>query len=195
MEKALTSRRTLLTAGIALVVALALCVLLVARIADATRQVAAVSHPITQSQSLSQSGSQPATDFTMPIWNGTQGQSVHLAALRGDVVVVNFWGSWCEPCQGEAPTLATAYKTLAPQGVKFLGVAFQTSQADGITFIQHYKVPYICGPAPDGLEVAYGLTGLPVTVVIDKHGMIVHKFEGAVQLVALEQAVHAALTA
>lgn len=184
MEK--VSRRTLLTTGITLVVALALCVLLVVRTVEATHQVI-VNHPAGQSQS-----SQPATDFTMAVWNGSHGESVHLAALRGDVVVVNFWGSWCEPCQQEAPTLATAYKALAPQGVKFLGVAFQTPQADGIKFLQQYKVTYACGPAPDGLEVAYGLTGLPVTVVIDKHGMIAHKFEGAVQLAALEQAVQSA---
>ncbi len=177
------SQRTILTTVIAIVVAVALCVLLVARIANATRQVA-VNHPPATSQ-----GAQPATDFTMPVWNGSPGQSVHLASLRGKVVVVNFWGSWCEPCQEEAPTLAAAYKALAPQGVTFLGVAFQTPQADGIKFLQQYKVAYSCGPAPDGLEVAYGLTGLPVTVVIDKRGMISHKFEGAVQLAALEQAV------
>jgi cytochrome c biogenesis protein CcmG/thiol:disulfide interchange protein DsbE len=187
MDKAFTSRRTLLTAGITLLVAIALCVLLVARIANATHQVA-VSHPPAPGQT-----SQPAADFTMPVWNGSPSQSVHLAALRGKVVVVNFWGSWCEPCQQEAPTLAAAYKAFAPQGVTFLGVAFQTPQADGVKFLQQYKVAYSCGPAPDGLEVAYGLTGLPVTVVIDKHGMIAHKFEGAVQLAALEHAVQTAL--
>ncbi len=181
------SRRTLLTTGIALLVAVALCVLLVARIANATQQVAA-NQPHAKSQ-----GAQPAADFTMPVWNGASGQTAHLAALRGKVVVVNFWGSWCEPCQQEAPTLAAAYKTLAPQGVTFLGVAFQTPQADGVKFLQQYKVAYPCGPAPDGLEVAYGLTGLPVTVVINKKGLIAQKFEGAVKLDALEKAVQSAL--
>lgn len=184
MEK--VSRRTLLTTGVALVVAVALCVLLVVRIANATREVA-VNHPPVLGQS-----SHLAADFTIPIWNGSPNQSTHLAALRGKVVVVNFWGSWCEPCQEEAPTLAAAYKALSPQGVVFLGVAFQTPEADGVKFLQQYKVAYSCGPAPDGLEVAYGLTGLPVTVVIDKHGMIAHKFEGAVQLAGLEQAVQVA---
>jgi cytochrome c biogenesis protein CcmG/thiol:disulfide interchange protein DsbE len=182
--------RSILATGITLLVAAALCALLLARIARATRQVAASSPP---ARSQNQGQSQPAADFTIPLWNGAHGQSMHLAALRGEVVVVNFWGSWCEPCQQEAPALAAAYKALGPQGVAFLGVAFQTPQADGVKFLREHEVAYPCGPAPDGLEVAYGLTGLPVTVVVDRHGMIARKFEGAVQLDKLEQAAQAAL--
>ncbi|MGO8947195.1 MAG: TlpA family protein disulfide reductase [Ktedonobacterales bacterium] len=136
----------------------------------------------------------PAPDFTITLWNGAPGEKVlHLAALRGKAVVVNFWASWCDSCQSEAPVLAQVAKSYAARGVVFVGIALETDDTAGQQFIRQYQVPYGCGPAPDSLAVAYSLTGIPVTVAINAKGILVRQLEGPVNSSSLDVAIHAAL--
>jgi cytochrome c biogenesis protein CcmG/thiol:disulfide interchange protein DsbE len=134
----------------------------------------------------------PAPEFTIPLWNGAPGAQLHLSTLRGHVVVVNFWASWCDPCHAEAPVLARVAKTEAAHGVVFVGVALETASADGLAFLHQYQVPYRCGPAPDSLAVAYGLTGIPVTLAITANGMVAAQLDGPVTATALATAIHKA---
>ena len=122
-----------------------------------------------------------APDFTINIWNGTPGEKIHLAALKGKPIVINFWGSWCIPCQAEAPILSAAAKTYAAQGVVFIGIAFQSPEPDGKAFIKQHGITYPCGPDPSGdILTAYGITGMPQTVLIDRSGVIVRHIYGQI---------------
>lgn len=182
-------QRFLAAAAVVFVTA-ALVMLLIGRFVHAAHQVAALPHE----------GTTAAADFSMTVWNtpsgeaaqGAQAQTIHLAALRGRVVVVNFWAPWCEPCTTEAPILSAAAKRFSRDGVAFMGVAFQTNQSDSLAFVRKYGIPYAVGPAPDGLDVKYGVTGLPYTFVISPTGTLEFTFAGAVHADTLAAAIQQA---
>ncbi len=185
--------RRFLAVFAAVLVVGALVVLLLGRFVHATHQVAAL--PVE--------GTTAAPDFTMPIWNTPSGQpvqvaqaalppTIHLAALRGRVVVVNFWAPWCEPCTTEAPVLRAAAQRFSRDNVAFVGVAFQTNQRDSLAFGRTDGIPDAVGPAPDGLDVKYGVTGLPYTFVISPTGTLEFTFAGAVHADTLAAAIQQA---
>ncbi len=186
------TRSSILGALLSIVVLLVLLVVLLLRFYSATSAVITTVHQ--QKTIIGQLAGHPAPDFTIPLWNGTSpAKTIHLAALRGSAVVVNFWASWCDPCHGEAPILAQVAKTYAGRRVVFVGIALETNEADGREFLQQYQVPYDCGPAPDSLAMAYGLTGIPVTVAINAKGVLVRELEGPVTAHSLGSAIQAAL--
>jgi thiol-disulfide isomerase/thioredoxin len=185
-----TSRTTILRGAVAIVVALLLLGLLISRFYTATHTVATIEH---QGQGvIGQLVGHPAPDFTVTLWNGTPGEKIHLTALHGKVVVVNFWASWCDPCHSEAPVLASVAHQYSAKGIVFIGVALETQDNDGLEFIHQYHVPYECGPAPDSLAVAYALTGIPVTVTINAEGVVEGQIDGPVTATSLDAAIHRA---
>lgn len=114
------------------------------------------------------------------------GKQISLADLRGTVVVVNVWGSWCPPCRKEAPTLVAAAKELAPRGVQFLGIdSRDASPAQGLAFQRRYEVPYpsIYDPSGRTLLAFRGTlspNAIPSTVVIDARGRVAASIVGEV---------------
>ncbi|MFF4173734.1 TlpA family protein disulfide reductase [Streptomyces sp. NPDC001744] len=108
------------------------------------------------------------------------GKRLDVADLKGKVVVLNAWGSWCGPCRAEAPHFAKVAADLEGKGVAFVGLNtrdFNKQQA--LTFEQDYKVPYPSLYDPDGKLILFGfpkgtlsLQGIPSTVVLDKEGRI-----------------------
>ncbi len=121
-----------------------------------------------------------APNLTLTAWTGAPlGQTVTLASLRGHPVVMNVWEASCIPCQAEAPLLASAYSQYQPKGVAFVGVALETSQADGIAFLQQHHLTYLAGLAPtDQTVVAYKLIGVPDTFFINSQGKVVYEIVG-----------------
>jgi cytochrome c biogenesis protein CcmG, thiol:disulfide interchange protein DsbE len=113
---------------------------------------------------------------------GVFGRSrVTLRDLRGTPVVLNFWASWCVPCQEEAPTLERAWRQQArPRGVLFLGLDMQDVTTDARSFMRHYAIDYPNIRDPTN-EVArtYGVTGVPETFFINAKGQIVGHIIGA----------------
>jgi cytochrome c biogenesis protein CcmG/thiol:disulfide interchange protein DsbE len=117
--------------------------------------------------------------FALPTLDGRG--AVRLSDLRGQVVVVNFWASWCVDCRIEHPALATAWARYRDQGVVFLGIPFQDSPADSRAYIRELGGgwPVLSDPG-ERTALAYGVYGVPETYFIAPDGRIAHKEVGPV---------------
>lgn len=114
----------------------------------------------------------PAPDFTVTTFDG---EDIRLSALRGQVVVINFWASWCPPCRDEAPLLQALWERYRDQGVLFLGITYVDSESDSLAFIEEFGITY--PNAPDvGTFISkeqYFIQAVPETFVVDQDGNIV----------------------
>ena len=118
----------------------------------------------------------PAPDFTLPLFSG---RTLHLRALRGHPVVLNFWASWCIPCRDEAPLLVRLSKTYGPRSVIFVGVNVEDEERAARAFTAQYHVDYPVVRGPDKMMTTYGVFGIPTTVFIAADGVVVDKVAGA----------------
>ena len=109
------------------------------------------------------------------------GRSVDLSELRGQVVVLNFWGSWCIPCREEAPALERAWQATRESEVQFVGVNVWEAESDALNFIREQRVTYLNLLDPAGrLAVELGLTGIPETYFVDRDGRLVRRWIGPI---------------
>ena len=136
------------------------------------------------------SGALPqAPGFTLPNLDG-EGET-SLASLRGQVVILNFWASWCDPCKDEAPVLEDYWRNEAkPAGVAMIGIDTQDITDDARAFAATYGLTYPL-VHDDGSEVsrAYGVSAFPETFVLDAQGRAVAWFPGVVTAQGLRDAV------
>ena len=118
-----------------------------------------------------------APDFTVQ----DSDHKVTLSQFRGQVVVLNFWGSFCPPCIEETPSLISMQDRLKRKGVVVLGVSIDDNDAAYHKFLKDYKLNIVT--VRDGAQKSsalYGTFGWPETYVIDRTGVIRRKFIGAV---------------
>jgi cytochrome c biogenesis protein CcmG/thiol:disulfide interchange protein DsbE len=121
----------------------------------------------------------PAALFTLTTFDG---QPISLEALRGRVVVVNFWASWCIPaCYDEAPSLERAWQAYRDRGVMLVGVNIQDKEEPAKQFLARFGHSFPNAPDPVGrVSVDYGVYGVPETFFIDRKGRVRYKQVGAV---------------
>ena len=130
----------------------------------------------------------PGMDVRLPALDGDGSRS--LGELRGRVVVLNFWASWCEPCEAEAPALQQAHDRLRRDGGTVLGVTYKDSADESRAFMRRHRLSYP-SVRDDRLQLAprYGTNKLPETFVIDREGRIVALSRGQIDEAFLTRAI------
>jgi cytochrome c biogenesis protein CcmG/thiol:disulfide interchange protein DsbE len=134
----------------------------------------------------------PAPDFSLARLD--RGGLLRLSSLRGRVVVLNFWASWCEPCKAEAPRLEDAWSRWRERGVVVLGLDAQDFRADARRFLHEHRLGYPnVHDGPGSVVDQYGVTGFPETWVVDRKGRLVAHVEGPVTRAEIDRAVSVTL--
>jgi cytochrome c biogenesis protein CcmG/thiol:disulfide interchange protein DsbE len=134
----------------------------------------------------------PEAAHALPILAG-HGES-SLAALRGKVVVLNFWASWCEPCQVEAPLLERAQAQLKRAGATVLGVTYLDASPDSEAFVRRYRLSYPNLRDNDNGDFAhsFGTDQLPESFIVDRTGHIVAISRGEIEQGFVNKAINLA---
>lgn len=120
-----------------------------------------------------------APDFSLTTLDGKQ--QVHLAALKGQVVVINFWASWCTECRIEDTSIASVFSRYRDRRVVVLGVSFQDSAQSALGYAASQGLDWPLLADPDSRTgLAYGISGVPETVFIGPDGRVAAKQVGPV---------------
>jgi thiol-disulfide isomerase/thioredoxin len=118
----------------------------------------------------------PAAEFSLP---ARTGEAVSLSSLKGQVVLINFWATWCGPCRKEMPLLEQIQKKYASLGFTLLGVNVEEDTAMMDTFLKDVPVtfPILLDPA-NGISKLYNVSAMPSTVIVDRKGNIRYIHQG-----------------
>ena len=136
----------------------------------------------------------PAPDFSLAVLGSHPGSTIRLASLKGKPVMLNFWASWCVPCQHEAPLLETTWRSVQNQGIVFLGIDFQDDHTQGLNFLHTYGITYLNVVDSTGATaINYGLSGVPETFFLNRQGVIVSKVIGELTRQTLQSNLQALL--
>jgi cytochrome c biogenesis protein CcmG/thiol:disulfide interchange protein DsbE len=112
----------------------------------------------------------PVPDLSLQTF---EGEMIHFADLRGEVVVVNFWASWCRPCEQEAAELQQAYELYRDDGVVFLGVDFVDTETEAKAYLERFGITYPNGPdLGTRISQAFRIRGVPETYIIGTDGRL-----------------------
>lgn len=123
-----------------------------------------------------------APDFALRVMDTEPADTVRLSEHRGEVVVVNFWASWCLACRDEHSDLSGTALAYAERGVKFYGVIYNDSESNARRWIREMggqSYPSLID-ARSRTAIDYGLYAVPETVIIDQQGKVVHKHIGPI---------------
>ena len=119
-------------------------------------------------------------DFTLPLYKGYEfdgASEVKLSDLQGKIVVINFWASWCKPCEGEAADLESAWRKYEPDGdVVFLGVDYVDTEPEARSYLAKFDISYPNGPDL-GTRISQIFNrnlGVPETYFIDRQGKLAY---------------------
>jgi cytochrome c biogenesis protein CcmG/thiol:disulfide interchange protein DsbE len=127
---------------------------------------------------------------------GLDGPAVRLSDLRGQVVVINFWASWCAECRTEQDALNKTWSRYRDSGVTVLGVDFQDTAPDARAYMGSQGITYpVVQDTESATALAFGLRGVPETFVVDKSGSIVDRVIGPVSAERLATRINTLLQA
>lgn len=118
----------------------------------------------------------PAPDFTL---QDTTGRIWQLSELKGQVVFVNFWATWCPPCREEMPAMQKLFEVMPRDRFKMLAILSNDSPQLAANFAKKggFNFPILIDPVSETAQ-AYGITGVPETYIVDKQGILRQKYLG-----------------
>jgi len=134
----------------------------------------------------------PAGGGTAPAWTmpDLEGRAVASTNFLGQVVVLNFWATWCPPCLRELPELKAFHQAHAADGVVVIGAATDEGGATQLKpFVARHRVNYPVLLADPGVQMAFGVTSLPSTWILGRDGRVAARYLGALTREELERAV------
>lgn len=116
-------------------------------------------------------------DFTLKT---LEGQEMVLSGLKGKVILLDFWATWCGPCRESIPHLNDLYRNYRDQGLELIGMS--TDKEGDVEMVRRFvktmAIPYPIIMTPDDVSRKYKVTGLPTTVLIDRKGKIRERWVG-----------------
>jgi len=118
----------------------------------------------------------PAPDFEL---KDLSGHAISLASFRGHPVMLDFWATWCGPCQMSIPLVIRFYNQHKDEGLVVLGMNVDDDPSGVYAFVKHFQMPYpvlLAGNTP--VSEAYQVEGIPTFVMIDSEGKVVRYYEG-----------------
>jgi thiol-disulfide isomerase/thioredoxin len=122
------------------------------------------------SGAASAAGDSPAPAFSLPARGGS---TIDLAQFKGQVVMINFWASWCVPCRKEMPLLDTIYKKYKPLGFTLISVNVEPDQKDAEGFLKQTPVSFpVLFDAKSQVSGLYNVQVMPTSVFIDRKGNV-----------------------
>jgi thiol-disulfide isomerase/thioredoxin len=136
---------------------------------------------------------EPAPEFGGPLLDD-ESDEFDLASARGDIVVLNVWGSWCPPCRKEAPALQTVHEELADEGVRFVGINIRDNTTDALRYEEEFGITFPSVVDSDGRRLlAFRDTlppnAIPTTLVIDRDGNLAARVLGEVTETTLRELI------
>ncbi len=125
-----------------------------------------------------------APDFTLKT---LAGQQITLSQLKGKVVLLDFWATWCGPCRESIPHLVQLYNANRENGFELIGMDVDKGDVEAVRgFVKSMDIPYPIVVAPDDVVKSYRVTGIPATILIDKEGKIRERIAGFNSTIAQE---------
>ncbi len=168
-----------------------------------TRSASRSVPPPTSTQSTSDliqspDDPEPVPDVTLETM---EGESIALANRPGEVLLVNFWATWCPPCRKEIPDLIALQKDLGPQGLTVIGVSLDQQGGEVVTsFLDNYtgdeaiNYPIVLDPEGEVEQAFGGVYGLPMTYVVGPDGRVHHRVLGLFPVEEMRPKLTAMLT-
>ncbi len=131
---------------------------------------------------------QDAPEFVLTTFDGEQ---INSADLKGKVMVVNFWASWCKPCELEAADLETAWRFYQSRGdIIFLGVDYVDTETEAMVYLDKFDITYPNGPdLRTAISQSFRTRGVPETYIVGKDGVLAHAQIGPFTSLAQIQAI------
>jgi len=112
----------------------------------------------------------PAPDFTL---KSRSGENIKLSELRGQVVMLNFWASWCAPCRQEMPLLEKLYQRYEPMGFTLLGINVEENSDDALRWLKNLDISFpILLDTKNTTSELYSVMAMPTTLLIDRDGNV-----------------------